>query len=118
MGCAYLSTKAVYRHSEGNPLFMRAVLDHLTQHGLLTREPDRWQLRGPIADITVGVPERVHQMLNAQIGRLRPEEQRMLEVASVAGAVFTASVCAAAADQEPEAFEALCARLARRQHLV
>ena len=108
----------VYRHSEGNPLFMRAVLDHLTQQGLLAREPDGWQLRVPIADIAIGVPESVRQMIDAQIARLRPEEQRLLEVASVAGAVFTASVCAAAADQEPEHFEALCETLARRQHLV
>ena len=41
-------------------------------------------------------------MIEAQIARLRPEEQRMLEVASVAGAVFTASVCAAAADHGGE----------------
>jgi predicted ATPase/DNA-binding winged helix-turn-helix (wHTH) protein len=108
----------VYRHSEGNPLFMRAVLDHLTQQGFLTREADGWDLRVPIADIALGVPESLRQMIDAQIARLRPEEQRMLEVASVAGAVFTASICAAAADQEPEAFEALCETLARRQHLV
>jgi predicted ATPase/DNA-binding winged helix-turn-helix (wHTH) protein len=108
----------VSRHSEGNPLFMRAVLDHLTQQGLLAREPDGWQLRVPIAAMAVGVPESVRQMLDAQIGHLRPEEQRLLEVASVAGTVFTASVCAAAADQEPEDFEARCETLARQQHLV
>jgi DNA-binding winged helix-turn-helix (wHTH) protein/predicted ATPase len=108
----------VYRHSEGNPLFMRAVLDHLTQQDLLAREPECWHLRIPIEAIAVGVPESLRQMLDAQIGHLRPEEQRMLEVASVAGAVFTASVCAAAADQEPEDCEALCETLARQQHLV
>ena len=48
----------VSRHSEGNPLFMRAVLDHLTQQGLLAREPDGWQLRVPIAAMAVGVPEQ------------------------------------------------------------
>ena len=80
----------VYRHSAGNPLFMRAVLDHLTQQGLLAREPDGWQLRVPIAAMAVGVPERVRQMLDAQIGHLRPEAQRLLEVASVAGTVTVA----------------------------
>ena len=108
----------VSRHSEGNPLFMRAALDHLTQQGVLAQEADGWDLRVPIADIEIGIPERVRQMLDAQIARLRPEEQQMLEVASVAGAVFLASICAAAAHQEPEPFEALCETLARRQHLV
>ena len=40
----------VYRHSGGHPLFMRAVLDHLTQQGLLAREPNCWHLRVPIQD--------------------------------------------------------------------
>jgi predicted ATPase len=108
----------VSRYSEGNPLFMRAALDHLTQQGALGQEADGWVLRVPIAEIEIGIPERVRQMIEAQIARLRPEEQRMLEVASVAGAVFTASVCAAAAHLDPEHCEALCETLARRQHLV
>ena len=108
----------VYRHSEGNPLFMRAVLDHLTQQGFLAREPGCWRLRVPVAESDLGVPEGLRQMIEAQIERLRPEEQRMLEVASVAGAVFTASVCAAAAAMEANDFDAVCGSLARRQHLV
>ena len=83
-------------------MFMRAALDHLTQQGALVQEADGWDLRVPIADIEIGIPERVRQMIEAQIARLRPEEQRTLEVASVAGAVFTASVCAAAAHLDPE----------------
>src|SRR5262249_51062209 len=66
----------------------------------------------------LGVPEGLRQMIEAQIERLHPDEQRMLEVASVAGTVFAASVCAVAAHQEPEDCEALCEPLARRQHLV
>jgi len=108
----------VYRHSEGNPLFMRAALDHLTQQGLIAREADGWSLLVPIETIALGVPESLRQMIDAQIARLRPEEQRTLEVASVAGAVCTASVCAVAAHQEAEHFEALCETLARRQHMV
>ena len=42
----------------------------------------------------------------------------MLEVASVTGAVFTASVSAAAAGVEANDFDAVCDTLARRQHLV
>src|SRR5262245_54159712 len=106
------------RHSEGNPLFMRAVLDHLTQQGVLAREPDGWQLRVPIAAMAVGVPENLRQMIEAQMARLGPEEQRVLEVASVTGVVFTASVSAAAADLEANDYDAVCASLARRQQLV
>jgi predicted ATPase len=57
-------------------------------------------------------------MIEAQIARLGPEEQRVLEVASVTGTVFTASVSAAAADMEANDYDAVCATLARRQQLV
>jgi hypothetical protein len=88
----------VFRRSEGNPLFMRAVLDHLTGQGLLAREPDRWQLRIPLEDITLGVPESLRQMIDAQTARLSIEEQRALEGASVAGMVFSTTVSAVATD--------------------
>ena len=108
----------VFRRSEGNPLFMRAVLDHLTEQGLLAREPDRWQLRIPIEDITLGVPESLRQMIDAQTARLSTEEQRALEGASVAGMVFSTNVSAVATDLDEDAFEDLCARLVRRQQMV
>src|SRR5215468_4198321 len=106
------------RHSEGNPLFMRALLEHLTQQGVLAREADGWVFRGPSAAHALGVPENLRQMIEAQMARLGPEEQRVLEVASVTGAVFTASVSAAAADMEANDCDAVCATLARRQQLV
>jgi DNA-binding winged helix-turn-helix (wHTH) protein/tetratricopeptide (TPR) repeat protein len=108
----------LYRHSEGNPLFMRVVLDHLTQQGILVRAPDRWQLQVPLTGLVLEVPESVRQVIEAQIARLHPEEQRVLEAASVHGAVFTAGVSAAAADLEADAFEDVCDTLARRQYLV
>jgi|RhiMetdeSRZDD1v2_1073273.scaffolds.fasta_scaffold58012_4 predicted ATPase/DNA-binding winged helix-turn-helix (wHTH) protein len=110
----------VSRHAEGNPLFMRALLEHLTQQGLLAREADGWCFRVPmpIAARDLGVPEDLRQMIETQLARLRPEAQRVLEVASVTGVAFTASVSAAAADLEADDFDAVCDTLARRQHLV
>ena len=110
--------RLLHRHSEGNPLFMRATLDHLTQQGLLVREHDHWQLQGSLADIALEVPERLRQVIEAQIERLSPEQQRALEVASVTGAVFTVGVSATAADLEANDFDDVCDTLARRQYLV
>ena len=105
----------VYRHSEGNPLFMVAALDHLTQRGLLAREHGRWHLRVPLEAIELGVPERLRQMLEAQIERLSPDEQRLLEGASVAGAVFATHVSAAAIDLTLDDVEDLCEKLGHPQ---
>jgi DNA-binding winged helix-turn-helix (wHTH) protein len=108
----------VHRRSEGNPLLMVMILDDLTERGLLARTPGRWQLTVPLEDIEPQVPESLRRVVEARLARLAPEEQRVLEVASVAGVVFTAALCAAAADLDADDVEARCEALARRGHLV
>jgi DNA-binding winged helix-turn-helix (wHTH) protein len=108
----------VHERSEGNPLFMVAVLDDLTERGLLARATGRWQLRVPLEDIDHEVPESLRRVIEARIARLSLEEQRGLEGASVAGVVFATTVSTVATDLDQDAFEDLCARLARRQQIV
>jgi DNA-binding winged helix-turn-helix (wHTH) protein len=38
----------VHRHSEGNPLFMVAALEHMAKRSLLNQVGDRWELRVPL----------------------------------------------------------------------
>lgn len=108
----------LHRHSEGNPLFMVAALDHMTQRGFLSQEDRRWQLSAPIEKIELEVPESLRQMIELRIERLSIEEQQALEVASINGAVFTASVSAAAANFDADRFEELCEGLSRRHQIV
>jgi len=108
----------VYRHSEGNPLFMTAALDHLTERGLLARENGGWRLTRPLEDIRLGVPESLRQLIEAQVNSVPDEAQPALEVASVAGATFSADVIAAAADLFIEAAEDTCDNLARHGRLI
>ena len=108
----------IYRLSEGNPLFMVAVLDNLQRRGLLARIAGRWSLRVPLQDIGLGVPEGLREMIEAQVERLSAQEQRVLQAASVSGMVFSATVAAASLGQEPEAIEELLDALARRVRLV
>ncbi len=108
----------IHRHSGGNPLFIVAALDHLTRRGLISQENGSWRLSVPLEKIGLEVPESLRQMIEARIERLSKEEQRALEVASVAGAVFSANLCAAATNVDAEDFEDLCEVLARRQQMV
>jgi DNA-binding winged helix-turn-helix (wHTH) protein len=110
--------RLVHRHTEGNPLFMVAVLDHLTERGLISRQHGSWQLMVPPEDMALEVPESLRRVIEARIARLSPEEQRALEGASVTGVVFATAVGAVATDLDQDAFEELCARLARRQQIV
>jgi len=108
----------VHRHSEGNPLFIVAALHHLTERRLISWENGSWNLGVPLEEIELEVPESLRQMIEAQIERLTKEEQRTLEVASVSGASFSASVSATAAGLDPEQFEDLCENLSRRYHIL
>jgi len=46
------------------------------------------------AELEVGVPESIRQMIEKQIERLDRGQQRLLEVAAVAGAEFPAAAIA------------------------
>jgi len=108
----------IHRNSGGNPLFMTAALDHLARRGLVSCDTGVWRIAAPLHEIEVQVPETLRQMIEAQIGRLSAEEQRALEAASVAGAVFSVDIAATAADLEPDHFEDLYAALARRHRII
>jgi DNA-binding winged helix-turn-helix (wHTH) protein/tetratricopeptide (TPR) repeat protein len=111
----------LYRHSEGNPLFVVAALEHLEERGLISRVNGGWQPRVPLEEIDLGVPESLRRMIEAQIERLSTQEQRVLEVASlesVGRSRFAAVSRAAVIDLEPEVFEGVCETLSRRHRIV
>jgi len=117
-GLAEGFAELIHRHSEGNPLFMIAALEHMTEHGQIARENGRWRIRVPIEEMDLDVPETLRQMIESQIEHLTSEQQRALEAASVNGVLFSASISAIPANQDVEKFEDLCDELARRHHMV
>jgi DNA-binding winged helix-turn-helix (wHTH) protein len=108
----------VHRHTEGNPLFMVAALEHMTKRSLLARANDRWQLQVPLEQIELEVPDNLRHMIEAQLEPLSAPEQSALELASVAGASFCASLIGAAADLDAHSLENLYEGLSRRHHIV
>ena len=111
----------IYRHTEGNPLFMVAALEHMTQRGLISNENGKCKLTLPLEEIDLEVPESLRQMIEIQIDRLSSEEQRVLEVASLASigrSRFAVAPRAAIGDLEPEVFEDVCLTLSRRHCIL
>src|SRR5208283_2031848 len=74
--------------------------------------------RVPIEEMALEVPETLRQMIESQIDHLTSEQQRALEVASVNGVLFSASVNAIPANLDEGQFEELCDALSRRYHMV
>ena len=108
----------VHQHSEGNPLFMIAMLEHLIAQGFIRQEAGVWQLRSTLAEIDMGVPTALSEMIEMQIDRLDAADQRLLEAASLIGVIFPAWAAAAALDGDLEDIEDQYEKLARRLHFL
>jgi predicted ATPase/DNA-binding winged helix-turn-helix (wHTH) protein len=111
-------TSFLHQHSEGNPLFMIAILEHLVAANHLRREDDLWQLASPLAEIDMGVPAALSELIELQIERLEPDDQRLLEAASLIGVVFPAWAAAAALNGDLEEIEDQYEKLTRRLHFL
>src|SRR4030095_16472259 len=85
----------IHERTEGNPLFMVNAGDYLVAEGLIVEYQEGWELAVGIEKVEVGVPDSIKQMIEKQFDHLDAEQQRTLEVASVAGAEFSALAVAA-----------------------
>ena len=104
----------IHRHSDGNPLFMTAMLDHLRQQGVLSQTNGRWRITVPLEQIDPGVPETLRQMLELQLKHSTEDEQQLLKCASVAGQQFTAWALATMMGTELSDVEEACTASAER----
>jgi predicted ATPase len=109
----------VYQRSEGNPLFVIAVVDNLIALGILGRSGgSEWRQCEPFPETDAGVPDALAHMIELEIDRLSEEDQRLLEAASVLSVAFPAWAVAAALGQDAVDTEESCDALARRLHFV
>ncbi|MGD0629786.1 MAG: AAA family ATPase [Terracidiphilus sp.] len=109
----------VYLRSEGNPLFVTAVVEHLMAQSFMMRNvTGQWELRAPFQEMEASVPDQLARMIEMEIGRLSEDEQRMLEAASLMRVAFPAWAVAAALQNDPVETEEACDALARRLHFM
>ena len=125
----------VCRRSEGNPLFVIAVLEHLLAEGMLVRSEAQnhgeirdehapkadagpWQQAQPWPEVEAVVPHQLARMIELELERLTQDEQRLLEAASLMHVAFPAWAVAAALELDPVEVEEACDGLARRLHFV
>jgi predicted ATPase len=112
----------VYRRSEGNPLFVMAMLDHLIAEGALLRKgadgPARWCEGALVQEMEAGVPGGLAQMMELEVERLSAEERQVLEAGSLMPVAFPTWAVAAALGKDAVEVEETCDALARRLHFV
>ena len=113
--------EVIHRHSDGNPLFMIAMIDHLAQRGVIVPSDAttrRWRLTVPLEQVDPGVPDTLKQMLEMQLRDASEAEQQLLTCASVAGQHFTTWAVATMLECEAARVEELCEALVERQQFL
>jgi tetratricopeptide (TPR) repeat protein len=108
----------IHRQSDGNPLFMTAMLDHLIRQGVLTQTNGRWTITIPLDQIDPGVPETLKQMLELQLQHASARERQLLRCASVVGHHFTAWSVATMLGCDSSQIEDELSELAERQQFL
>ncbi len=111
----------IHARTDGNPLFMVNMVDYLLlDAGLPARSQEvteaEWveTLRAHRLDAL----RTISQMIERNLERLQPDEQAVLEGASVVGAEFSAAAVAAALERQQSEVEACFKRLSRREQFV
>lgn len=98
----------------GTPLFMVSLLDELVGRSMITQQEGRWALSVSIDEVQAHRPASVKQLIDMQIDRLTPTEQRTLEAASIVGTEFSTNLVAAALESSVELVDETCDSLVRR----
>jgi len=110
--------QALYKHTEGHPLFTIELLRNLQEQGdLAFDEEGRWFERGTIN--WQAIPSKVEGVIEERIGRLELAKRDILTIASVEGEEFTAQVIARIRNlDEHGLFQMLSQSLDRQHRLI
>jgi DNA-binding SARP family transcriptional activator len=83
----------LYQQTQGHPLFTIELLRGLQERGDIFKDPEGYWVIGPSLDWET-LPVRVEAAIQERISRLPKVMQKVLEVASIEGELFTAEVVA------------------------
>jgi predicted ATPase/DNA-binding winged helix-turn-helix (wHTH) protein len=112
----------IYQRSGGNPLFANALLDHMIAEQALVRIGDggdaKWHQTTSISNLDISVPHELARLIELEIDRLTPQEQRVLEAGSLMNIAFPVWAVATALEENSEIIEQFCDDLDRRTGLI
>ena len=114
--CELVST--IHQTSGGNPLVVVTLCDDLEARQMVGLVDGRWQFAATLEEVASRRPDSILRIIDVQIDRLAVTEQRVLEVASVAGDSFAAGTIAHALDMPVDDVDACFESLASQQRFV
>lgn len=111
---------AIFARTDGNPLFVVELVDFIVAQGILEPSGKAFSTESAkqLDAGSINMPGNILQMVERNLEQLAPEQQRILEASSVAGAEFSAAAVAAALECSSNDIEACCAHLSRGELFV
>jgi len=108
--------KAISDEADGNPFFLREILQHLVEEAKISRQDGQWTAKFSIAEM--GIPEGVRQVIGRRLSHLSDAANKLLSAASALNGAFCIDVLAGVAGLDELAAldavdEALAAQLLR-----
>ena len=109
-------TPIIHQRTEGNPLFMVNMVDHLVTQKVVVQRDGRWELAGEVAE--TDVPTSLREFIEQQIEEVSLEAQLVLEAGSVTEITFSAAVIAAGIGRAVGEVEQICEGLVRQARFL
>ncbi len=103
--------RRLHAHTDGHPLFLVSVADHLDACGAFAAVPPE----GGAAPVALPIPDTLGALLRSRLAMIEPPARAVLDAASVAGIAFDAEAVAAGAGLDVEAVETICTTLVARR---
>ena len=102
----------IRQRTDGNPLFVVAIVEELIRRGQLAPTDGGWVMDGIPDRLELAISEDLLEMVTAQFQSLSADEQSLLETASVVGASFDPAMVARALGRDAEEVDAVLQRMA------
>jgi DNA-binding winged helix-turn-helix (wHTH) protein/tetratricopeptide (TPR) repeat protein len=104
--------RLVRERSDGNPLFLVTLIEHLLARGAIVERDRHWHVAQELRGELAAVPESLRRLIEQQLELLRAKDRALLEAASLVGLEFSAAAAAAGANRDPADTEERCEQLA------
>ncbi len=108
--------RRVYRHTEGNPLFIVELVRLMADKGMIRFEGGAWRLAMDLEE--VGVPPVIRELISMRLDGVEADNRGILEVASVVGEEFACDLLSSALNVERLQLLKALAGLEKRHRLV
>jgi tetratricopeptide (TPR) repeat protein len=95
----------VKERTEGNPLFMRDMLNFLLDKQVLLEQGGDWRINQEIAEIRKVIPTGTQNMIRLQIDQFSELDRRILQCGAVQGVEFDSAVISRTLSMDPDEVE-------------